>query len=619
MELVEYLLQQGANANSSNNKGRAPLHLAILGKYYEIVKVLIQEDSLEIDSRDVQGVTPLSLAAMSGQKDVAVLLLGRGSNPDEADILGNSSLHHAAKNNGDKSKEMVFLLIQNNANIDNQNSFGCTPLFRAVTAGNLEVVSALLDSGADADLSNCKGKTPLHKAIEVKKKEIALLLAKTQEDLDVADFSGSTALHGCVMYEMGDVLKILLQRGADPRIRKGKEGTPMNMAAVRERVDLMEKILKASAPNFYSSVASLHLGAEATRTAILAYWGNERARQRFKHVEATYECNPYFAHCMAHDAREARNLETFLELGGDANFMDETGVSLLGLAARTSVRAVKSLILHGADLNRGISTCSPLSLAACAARLDIVRLLLKFGADPNLSIGGGCDAPLFVTIVGILRNSGVKAYSSFKSPHQTGRKVSNYWKVLKALLKAGADPNLKLVLGEEKTLLLEVCLKATDEWKHRLVRALLQAGADPNERSHFNGVRNVPPLFALVCVSSGAGRSAFSLQRAAEVARELLRHGANVFHSTETNVTALDIALEQGNEEVALALSLYIDNLPIPHWFDGMMVAQKAGDFLFKRMTRRQETKERGKEVGKRTDTTKEINAAAFFEDADYD
>jgi ankyrin repeat protein len=43
---------------------------------------------------------------------------------------------------------------------------GCTLLFKAVSAGNYEIVEFLLDLNADPDKQNIYGETPLHQAVD---------------------------------------------------------------------------------------------------------------------------------------------------------------------------------------------------------------------------------------------------------------------------------------------------------------------------------------------------------------------------------------------------------------------------------------------------------------------
>ena len=68
----------------------------------------------------------------------------------------------------------------------------------------------------------------------------------------------------------------------------------------------------------------------------------------------------------------------------DLNFMDDVGQTLLNWAsAFGTAEMVEYLASKGADVNKGMRSSS-LHYAACFGRLQIVRILLKYGANPDL-------------------------------------------------------------------------------------------------------------------------------------------------------------------------------------------------------------------------------------------
>ena len=54
-----------------------------------------------------------------------------------------------------------------------------------------------------------------------------------------------------------------------------------------------------------------------------------------------------------------------------------------GLVVLINAHQVEYLLEHGADVNRGLKSSS-LHYAACFGRPNIVKLLLQYGADPDL-------------------------------------------------------------------------------------------------------------------------------------------------------------------------------------------------------------------------------------------
>mgnify|MGYP006296031533 CR=1 FL=1 len=96
-------------------------------------------------------------------------------------------------------------------------------------------------------------------------------------------------------------------------------------------------------------------------------------------------------------------------------------------------------------------------------QIDVVKALLKAGADPNIkSNGQDKKPPLFV----------VQPISIENDDYTT----QDLLQLFKLLLQAGADPNCQN--GDQEPLLYHVC--ENDEFPGEVVKILLDAGADPN-------------------------------------------------------------------------------------------------------------------------------------------
>lgn len=71
-----------------------------MGNEHEaVVKVLIERDDVDADSKDNAGRTPLSYAAWNGRKALVKLLLEAGKvDADSKDSFGHTPLWYAAEN-----------------------------------------------------------------------------------------------------------------------------------------------------------------------------------------------------------------------------------------------------------------------------------------------------------------------------------------------------------------------------------------------------------------------------------------------------------------------------------------------------------------------------------------
>ena len=145
----------------------------------------------------LKGRTLLHAAAGKGRKEIVELLIDNDANVNVKDAVSGTPLHEAALR-GDK--EVVELLITKGADVNAKDLYGWTPLYKATHKGHKEVVELLISKGSDVNAKNKDGDTPLdatQKAlfqfdtskVEAAKKEIADLLrkhgAKTAKELKV--------------------------------------------------------------------------------------------------------------------------------------------------------------------------------------------------------------------------------------------------------------------------------------------------------------------------------------------------------------------------------------------------------------------------------------------------
>lgn len=132
-----------------------------------------------------------------------------------------SSLHIAARNGNDR---IARILLQHNADCNEKDSEGRTPIIHAVIGGHEDVVRSLLSHGAR--IGNLDGEfstTALHLAVIHRRDDLLRLLlgqgSRGKVLLDCYDDSGRTPLHIAIDtgFEAGVV--VLLQYGADPQCK----------------------------------------------------------------------------------------------------------------------------------------------------------------------------------------------------------------------------------------------------------------------------------------------------------------------------------------------------------------------------------------------------------------
>ena len=97
MELVKYLVQNGASINYIDAEGDMPIHRACTMPKApaEIVAYLI-DNGAQINERGYGGYTPLMIASNLGNFPIVKLLIERGAKIDLVDYSQKTALHHAA-------------------------------------------------------------------------------------------------------------------------------------------------------------------------------------------------------------------------------------------------------------------------------------------------------------------------------------------------------------------------------------------------------------------------------------------------------------------------------------------------------------------------------------------
>jgi uncharacterized protein len=269
---------------------------------------------------------------------------------DARDASGSTPLLAAASND---DAARVKQLLKAGANPNVRNKLETTPLMEAAFNSNLEIIDALLDAGADPNAPGADGQTPL------------MLVAR-----------GTNVV----------AAKMLLGKGANPKLRESqRQQTALMWAAANSQGPMTRLLVEVGADLDAKTATDL-------MTPLVS--GEPRAQPRspggmtalmFASREGCLDC-----------------VAAMIEKGAAINLPDPEGVTpLLWAIWNTRFDVAKYLIERGADVNRwDWWGRTPLYLAVDYVTLphggrpdqppldqtlpiDIVRLLLEKGADPN--------------------------------------------------------------------------------------------------------------------------------------------------------------------------------------------------------------------------------------------
>lgn len=413
--------------------------------------------------------SPVADAAMDGDAESVQTLLRSGEDVNEPQPDGMTALHWAADRN---DEGVARLLLEAGADVTARTRIGeYTPLLVASRRGNAEVIRVLLESGADVDLrTTTAGTSALHFAAAAGRGEALELLIAAGAELDARELShGHTPLMFAAAANQAPAIRILLAAGADP--------------ALQNQVVSMEEISKEDAS--LQEERNERVAAEQARRA------REAALARGEAVEEEVVEGEAAAsgESVADSAPQPPREEGVIQPLTYAGLIGEYGgFSAVHLAARDgNVEAVEALLAGGSELDQKSAGdgSTPLLVATINGHWDLAMDLLDQGADPNLTSDAGAT-PLYGVI-----NLQWAPHSFYPQPtsHQNARVT--YLEAMEKLLKAGADPNVRL----EKDLwfktynfnLLGVdAVGATPFWRAaygtdvQAMRLLLEYGADPH-------------------------------------------------------------------------------------------------------------------------------------------
>ena len=405
---------------------------------------------------------PLVDAVRLGDVEAVRALLTQQVDPNSADAEGSAALLWAAHRD---DLAVAEVLLQAGARADQANRFGATPLLVAATNGSAEMLEMLLVAGANPNGGLPEGETALMRTARAGRVDAIAMLLAHGADVDATEaWRGQTALMWASVEGNTAAVRALLAADADVEARSDGGFTPLLFAVRHNQRAALSALVAAGAvvddvlPSGMSALALATLNAHYD----LGVWLLERG------ADPNADDQGWTA---LHQLVWARRPN----LGFNNPAPIPTGlVSDLGFA--------DALVAHGADidaretkeprggdgsgapggyrnvLNRKGAT--PFLLAAKAVDVELMRLLVRLGADPLLPNEDG-TTPLMVA-------AGVGIWAQGESPGTTGESLD----AVKLMLELGDIVTTVDANGD--TALHGAVIRGSEA----LVRFLVDLGAD---------------------------------------------------------------------------------------------------------------------------------------------
>lgn len=194
MEVIQTLLEHGANINAGDAAGKTPLHIAIENQHAQIISLLLSQPGIDLSARDNAGISPFAAALMAKNNKAAQAILEKmPSAAEQVDRKGRNFLHVAIQK-CDMESVMFLLSVEVDVNSRVQDSTLAPPLHLAAACGNEVLLRSLLLAGARPNDRDAEKRTALHVACEVGDVCMISALVSGGASVDALDCAGDTAL-----------------------------------------------------------------------------------------------------------------------------------------------------------------------------------------------------------------------------------------------------------------------------------------------------------------------------------------------------------------------------------------------------------------------------------------
>lgn len=371
-EVVQYLIDKGADVTAKNKKGNTPFIEAILGNNKEVVAMFLE---LGVDPKIVnsEGKNVLHfLSSSCHNPELTKFFLEKGVDVNAEDNDGYTPLNTACQNQ--KDVEFIRLLLDYGAIVKTKSHDGTTPLFSVCMNSTLstiklmyghhdlttiaefetallhaacmnknsdeeDIVGFLIDKKFPINVLNENGETPLHIACRYgRRRSVLKKLLKNGANPNALNKSGETPIFE--VQHNNNPYKILAQYGADLNVKNANGETPLQILCRRGCKStllnlFMEKkadpLVKDDQENNLLHIACDSENGRKVVDVLIKNGVGINDKNKDNDTPLMVACRSYYCNS---SGKKAQVIKLLLDHGADIHVEDDTGESTLSFMQR---------------------------------------------------------------------------------------------------------------------------------------------------------------------------------------------------------------------------------------------------------------------------------------------
>jgi len=240
--VLKILKEHGDKTEGAASSMLTTLHFAAASNQSELIQTLL-EDGADVNAEDASGLTPLMLALIGAQTHnqpvpILNLLLKNGADAARLDKQGRSiwqiyyeDLHRRPYTQGQP-------LLEAGISTSITNRWGQNALHLAAIYRTENIVAAkLTEAGAGLEQPDAQGRLPLHWLVDSLEGARFLInppILYQTTNLNTVDQEGNTPLHLACKSGYAEAITSLVNRGADVTLKNKNGETPMWLSASKD-------------------------------------------------------------------------------------------------------------------------------------------------------------------------------------------------------------------------------------------------------------------------------------------------------------------------------------------------------------------------------------------------